>query len=170
MTTVPLPIFRNRRGLTLIDAMMSLTICALLLSAIAVAFSSSSQAINANDQFTRCAQSCRVAVGQIMADVRQADAVQVGTASVDIIRPDASECTYSYNATNKNLVLTRAGDPTQYVLASDVTSCSFAADVQPDPKTQINRVVRATATITVTTGKNTVTLGGSAAPRRAIVY
>ncbi len=161
---------RNRRGLTLIDAMMSLTICALLLGAIAAAFTASCQAITANDQFIRCAQSCRVAVDQIMGEVRKADAVQVSAASVDVIRPDGSEGTYSYNATAKTLTLTLVGDATPHVLASNVGACSFVADIQPDPKTQINRVVRVTATISVTNGNNTVTLGGSAAPRRALVY
>ncbi|MGA2497256.1 MAG: hypothetical protein ABSH20_05920 [Tepidisphaeraceae bacterium] len=161
---------RTRRGLTLIDAMMSLTICALLLGAISAAFAASSQAITANDQFTRCAQSCRVAVDQIMAEVRKADAVQVGTTSVDVIRPDGSECTYAYNAATGSLTVTLVGDPTTHTLASSVTTCSFVADIQPDPKTQINRVVRVTTTITITIGQNTVTLGGSAAPRRALVY
>ena len=161
---------RARRGLTLIDAMMSLTICGLLLSAIGAAFASSSQAITANDQFTRCAQTSRVAVDQIMGEVRKADAVQVTATSVDVIRPDGSEGTYSYSAATKTLAVTLAGDPTAHKLASNVTACAFAADIQPDPKTQINRVVRVTATITITNGKNSVTLGGSAAPRRALVY
>ena len=60
-------------------------------------------------------------------------------------------------------------DP-DYVLASNVSSCSFVADSEPDPVTHISRVVRVTVTVVVQIGEDTVRLSGSAAPRRSLVY
>ena len=53
-------ITRSRLGLSLAEVMISLAISSSLLVAVAAAFSSSSKAIENNDQFTRAAQAAQV--------------------------------------------------------------------------------------------------------------
>ncbi|HEX2973414.1 MAG TPA: prepilin-type N-terminal cleavage/methylation domain-containing protein, partial [Tepidisphaeraceae bacterium] len=47
---------RPRRGLSLVEVMISLVICSLLLTAVATAFRASTMAIEDNDQFFRASQ------------------------------------------------------------------------------------------------------------------
>src|SRR5947209_11275949 len=65
------PLFR--RGLSIIEASISLSISTMLLVAVAAAFTSSASAIDMNDQFFRATQAGRVSLNQVLAAVRQAD-------------------------------------------------------------------------------------------------
>src|SRR5699024_1418792 len=72
----PLPRRRRSRGLGLVELLISLAITASLLTAIAAAFSSSASLIDNNDKFFRATQSGRVALHQILTEVRRCDSVQ----------------------------------------------------------------------------------------------
>src|SRR5688572_2230375 len=88
---------RPRRGLSIAELMISLAITAMLLSAIAAAFVSSSQMIENNDKFFRATQAGRVAMAQMLTEVRRCDSIPIDTAVVPykitnnflpILRPD----------------------------------------------------------------------------------
>jgi len=66
---------RVRRALSLLEVMISLAISSMLLTAIAAAFQSSSQVIQNNDQFFRATQSARVAINQILTEIRRCDSI-----------------------------------------------------------------------------------------------
>ena len=75
----------------IIEVMISVAISASLLLAVAAAFKASSDAINRNDEYFRCSQAGRIALNQMLTEIRRADAVQVtGTTAVDVIRPSQS--------------------------------------------------------------------------------
>src|SRR5438067_5158959 len=69
---------RRARGMSLPEVLISLTITAMLLSAVAAAYAASSAAISVNDRFYRASQAARVSMAQILNMVRRCDSCQVG--------------------------------------------------------------------------------------------
>src|SRR5215218_4356873 len=78
-----------RRGLSIVEVMISLTICSFLLVAVAAAYNASASAVEMNDRFFRATQAGRVTMNQLLTEIRRADAVQVFTDHIDVIRPAA---------------------------------------------------------------------------------
>lgn len=170
-------IFR-RRGLSLIEVMFSLTIAAALLTAAAVAFNASSDVIQANDEFARATQAARVSLHQILTHVRRGSVNTTWdqhdlrlTTEMEDDGSGGDDVTYTYVPTTKKLVLVTNGnlsDP-DYVLASNVSDLKFTVENGQD-YTHAQCVARVNVIVTVTVGHNTITLSGSAAPRRNLVY
>lgn len=125
---------RRRRGLSLPEAMISLAITSILLVSVATAFSASCSAIEANDRFFRSSQAARVAMNQLLLDIRNTTSLVGGTTpdvtatSIVIRRPPLSAAlvgqqlvylsknpqnaastetqrTYAYDAANQRLTL-----------------------------------------------------------------
>lgn len=186
------PHCRVRRGLSLPEAMISLSITTVLLVAVATAFTSSAKAIELNDGFFRCSQASRVTMNQILAEVRNCDSLDMSTANtISIIRPAFVAGTsqqfyrqvgppaevsrsFVYDSVNKVITLQifyASGSPSPlYELASNVSSCQFGpADMGLDYN-NATIPIRVPITITISTSGNTVVLNGSAAPRRAMKY
>src|SRR4051812_31391096 len=78
---------RRRRGLSIIEVMISLTISAFLLVAVAAAYNASADAVEMNDKFFRATQAGRVTMNQLLTEIRRADSVEVGTNYINVIRP-----------------------------------------------------------------------------------
>src|SRR5215218_3043001 len=120
-----------RAGLSLVEVLIALSITAMLLTAVAAAFSASAKAIELNDQFFRATQAARVSVNRIVADLRRCDHGTVyGTNVLEITTTTGSTHSYTFDAANKRLTLTQgvAPDVTVSQLASEVESCSFYTD------------------------------------------
>lgn len=152
---------RNRRGLSLIEALISLAITALLLTSVAAAYNASSQVIDMNDQFFRASQAARLSLNQILDQIRKCQSVVVDTSSLNITTSTGDTRTYDLSGTDLDLTFTAPGDlaPSTHRLASNVSSLQFTTD-----RKSISMIV------TVTVGTNTVTLCGSAFPRRLVTY
>ncbi len=160
---------RSRRGLSLAEVMISLAISAMLLTAVAAAFTASSEAIEQNDTFFRASQAARVSMTQILTEIRRANAVQVpaNNAALSMITYDNKDRTYSYDAAAQKLKLITNDiltDP-DYTLASNCTSATFDVDTMTDSG-GIKHVIRVAVTVIVKVDKNTIRLTGSAAPRK----
>lgn len=173
---------RLRRGLSMVEALISLAVCSMLLAAAGVAFNAAAVAVQVNADFSKSAQTARVTMSQMLTEARRADSVQCSAAAAatyfDVIRPaemlTANEVyrRYSYDTTNKRLTLQifYAGGTsgTLYVLASNVTAASFGpAQTGTDAAGQ-TAVQRVPVAVTVKVGKSAVTLNGAATPRRAL--
>ena len=152
---------QRRRGLGLIELLVSLAISSALLTAVGVAYAASAQAIEANDQFFRASQAARVSVNQIMAEVRKCQSGVVDTASVEISPAVGEKKLYAFDSASHRLTLTLPDQltPPTYTLAHNVTSALFYTDGQT-----------ISMTVTVKIGNNEVTLNGSAMPRRTVSY
>ena len=151
----------------LVEAMISLAISAALLAAVAGAYSASSAAIEGNDQFFRASQGSRVSMTRLLHEVRHCSSIDVYTDHLNLMTADNEDCTYRYDATARQLKLVlndREGRP-EYVLATDVTSATFAVGA-----TQPNNVAPVTVTFIVQVGNQQVRLSGSAVPRSGIAY
>lgn len=158
---------RARSGLSILELMISLAISAMLLTAVAAAFTASTAAIEANDQFFRATQAARVCLNQILTEVRRAHAVAVTTGRIDMITFDGYDRSYSYDSTNKLIKLITNDDllDADYALARSVIAANFQRDqVQGDDG--LWRTVRVNVTLTVQVDDNVVRLSGSSAPRR----
>ena len=181
---------RGRKGLSLPEAMISLAITAMLLVAVATAFSSASQAIEMNDTFFRCTQAARVSMDQLLGEIRNCDSLDMATANtIKIIRPapgsgpysrqaNESERDFVYDSANKRLTLqifyTGGTSSPVYELASNVAACAFGP---PDMGADYNNAIipiHVPISVTVQAGvgnvNSSIVLNGSAAPRRAAKY
>jgi type II secretory pathway pseudopilin PulG len=161
------PSRRLRRGLSVVEAVISLAIAAMLLTAVGTAFSASVAAINNNDQFFRATQSARVTLNQVLTEVRRAHAVNVAGNKVDLVTYDNRDISYVYDSTAGTLRLVTNDSTTDadYVLTSGLTSFSATSDTALATG-GISYVTRVSLSLTVETGGNQVRLSGSAAPRR----
>ena len=151
----------RRRGLSLIEAMISLSITAMLLVAIAAAFHASISAVEMNDQFYRAQQSSRVSLNQILNQVRKCQSGVVDATSLDLTIDSGEQRTFTLDGTDLKMTLTVPGDttPSSFRLASNIKTLKFDTDGKS-----------ISMRITVAVGTNEVTLCGSAFPRRLMVY
>jgi prepilin-type N-terminal cleavage/methylation domain-containing protein len=188
------PVSRRRRGLSIIEVMISLTISAFLLVAVAAAYSASADAVEMNDKFFRATQAGRVTMNQLLTEIRRADSVDViDSRTINVIRPapgaaggsgtsQANETfrTFAYDPATKQVTLqihykATAPSPVSpvYPLARNVDAAVFgpaeylkdAAGVEVPGKI----VVRVPVQLVVRIASNEVRLSGASGPRRAAV-
>src|SRR5258708_5357790 len=102
----------RRRGVGLLELLLSVSIASMLLVAVAAAYNGSVNAIQVNDSFFRCSQAARVTLMQITAEIRQADATDMSVANtIKIIRaperlvPNENYRIYKYDTTNQRVTL-----------------------------------------------------------------
>jgi type II secretory pathway pseudopilin PulG len=156
---------RRARGLSLIEALISLAITATLLTAVAAAYAAASDAVRMNDQFFRAAQAARVSVNQIMAQVRSAQAGAVDLNSLQLTLADGQQRTYSLDTTTNKLMVTIDGvTPVTAPLASNVSSLQFTADKDASGHVSISM------NITIKVGSNQIMLNGSSVVRSTVTY
>jgi hypothetical protein len=158
--------------------MISLAITAMLLTAVAAAFTASAQAIGENDDFFRATQAGRVSINHFLTEIRTGtiDAPSNSYTLRLITAPKAGgggeeDRTYQWRSADKKLYLVTNDDTTDpdYVLASNVTSATFSAEMGKDYN-NTDCVARITVTLVVTIGNNAVRLSGSAAPTKNLIY
>lgn len=162
MRLLPTTIRRTRgRGLGLVELIVSLTVAAMLLTAVGAAYSITTTAIEMNDQFFRASQAARVSINQIMSEVRRCQSGVVDDPSLELTTQTGEKRVYTYDSENDQLTMTLLDQPLSptYVLARNVNSCSFYTDGD----TIAMRV-------SVMIGPNQVTLSGSAMPRRSMSF
>ncbi len=174
----------RRRGLTMMETIVSIAITGMLLTGLASAFVTSADAVEMNEQFFRATQAARITLNQVMVECRRADALQCSSTSTydyfDVIRPeevlDENEVfrRYRYDATNRQITLTiHYADETtspSYVMVRNVESAQFGPPQTGVDSNNATVVKRLPVVLTVKVGKNVVTLNGAAGPRRAMSF
>jgi YD repeat-containing protein len=150
----PHPLHRRRRGLGLIELMISLAICATLLIAVGAAYQASSDAMGVNDRIVSATQSGRVAITHLSRDLRICQNGSVATNSLLLTLPDGETHQYVYNPQGKVLTISiNGGSPA--VLARNVAAATFATDSHS-----------VSVALTLEIGEDRVHLSTSAMPRR----
>ncbi len=172
-------------GLGLAELMISLAICSMLLTAVAMAFHTTTHAVEVNDRFFRASQTARVAMTQMTSAVRTSDACQVGTpaqqsqnlirnaTNLDIITSDGRLISYVFNPDTRTLSLVRQdedGTETTHVLARDIASATFDGVIEQHPDTGIRRLVKVSIRLVVEVENQSLLLNSSTMPRRELVY
>jgi len=157
----------HRAGLGMVEAMISLAICASLLTAVAMAFRASADAVEQNDQFFRATQAARVAMARILTQVRRGTPATDSTSTnLHLLTDNGLDVSYHYDSGTKQLTLVTT---TQTILVHDATYCAFAYTLGTDPQ-GLPCVSKATVNISVMVGSNSLLLTGPASPRRTITY
>lgn len=173
--------FNRRRGLSLPEALISLSITAMLLVGSAAAYQASTAAVENDDQFFKASQAARVSVGRMVTEIRRAFAVQLNPTNpgnfpgVQVTRPadqlTANESTrwYLYDAANKRIVeqinYTDGTNSGLLKLVDNVTSASFT-DYEITGPNQTQIPLRVAIKVTIKVGGNQMVLDGAAAPRQ----
>ena len=156
------------RGLSLVEIMISLAICAMLLTAVGTAFVASSKVIEHNDRFARAAQAARISVNFIMNDVRKAQVPDSGTSGLvederlEVTVGDGGTLvkrTYAKVGTDLMMTVDHPTTPQTVRLAGNIDALKFTTD-----GTAVSMIV------TVKVDTNQVTLSGSAMPRRLMTF
>jgi hypothetical protein len=177
--------------------MISLAISSMLLTAIAAAFHSSTQVITENDEFFRATQAARVALNQMLTEVRRADAVAardklmplpngasftvsgVTANLLPVCRPLVEQSSmefmryYRYDATAHKLMLyfqdANGNQSAEHPVASNVQAAPFSWDTALDSN-GVPYVTRVSIAMEVAVGNNRIRISGSAVPRRSVKY
>jgi Tfp pilus assembly protein PilW len=169
---------RGRRGISMIECCFALAICSGLLTAVALAFKTSFDAVQLNDEFTRATQASRVSMNQLLMEIRRSSSVQVlDDKTLDVIRIESARPSneiyrrYSYDSSARKLTFQvfYAGGTSGplHTLASNVQSAKFGpAETVPESGV----VVQVPVVITVKLGKSEIVLDGTAGPRQALAY
>lgn len=178
----PSRLLRRRRGLSLSEVMISLAISSMLLTAIAVAYHSSSQVVDSNEKFFRASQSARVAINQMLTEIRRCDSIddsRISSTLLPILRPaearlpnESLRC-YRYDATNQRMVFfieyVNGSKSVEFPLAEAVQGAPFSWDMGTDANNTAC-VSRVSVALEVKVGSSDVRVSGSAAPRRSLSY
>jgi Tfp pilus assembly protein PilW len=180
----PTPPDRGRHGLSIVEVMISLTISAFLLVAVAAAYNASANAVEMNDRFFRATQAGRVTLNQLLTEIRRADHVYCAPSydSIIITRPAQSRLTdedsreFKYDSVAKKITLqifykNTAGTTwtsPAYSLASNVETARFGPPDKMTDSTGVLVDVRVPVTVDVKIGNNSVRLSGSSGPRRLL--
>jgi prepilin-type N-terminal cleavage/methylation domain-containing protein len=168
-----------RRGLSLVEVMISLAISASLLTAIAAAFSASASAIEVNDEIFRATQASRVTMLHLLTEIRQGEVSPNSTAAAmrlisgsGSVSGAGADRTYRFTGAPANqLLLVTESDLTDLdyplarnVLATDaVNDSKFEYTFKDLPTGRV--VLQVTVTLVTKVNKNTIRLSGTASPR-----
>jgi type II secretory pathway pseudopilin PulG len=165
----------RRAGLGLVECMISLAIASALLTAVAAAFSATTDAMEENDTFFQATHTGRIALHRILTQVRRGMVDENSTASnLRLITDSGLDVTYRYDTSDpSNKVLkfitnNTTTDP-DYILAQHLETCQFSTEIGPDHQGN-SCVLRVSLVLTVRVGNNTILLTGTAAPRRNFAF
>jgi type II secretory pathway pseudopilin PulG len=152
-----------RAGLSLVEIMIALEICAMLLTAVGTAFVASSRVIEHNDQFARAAQAARISVNVMMNDIRKSQVPDDGTAG--LVEDERLEVTVAESGKLVRRIYTKVGTDLMMTIDDPITpqTVRLAGNIDSLKFTTDGTAVSVILTVKVET--NQVTMSGSAMPR-----
>ena len=168
---------RRKSAFTLVETILSVTITAMLLTAIAVAVKTSLSSYKDNEKIAAVTQGARSALSQMMGDVRAADAVEALSTRLTIVPPaDGSglqQVQYEFLGDGKLYYRrTVGGATTSYVLLGDdmtVSSFSVTSEMAEDGEGMLY-TKSVTAHLELAVDNETMVVTASASPRRNQEY
>src|SRR5262245_48147283 len=90
-----------RRGLGMVEALISLAIAAMLLTAVAAAFRSAGDAIDNNDECSKATQAGRVAMARMLTQIRRGTpATDSTSSSLHLLDDTGLDLNYAYNSSS----------------------------------------------------------------------
>lgn len=139
---------KYKNGFGIAELLIALAITAMLMVAVAVAFSSSMMSFRANEDIFKAVNSARQALYRITTELRTAG-YQISPELFVAVDPCApsNECsfytaagddvTYEYRDTDNKLYLITNGDGKEYVLCDNVTAMTFIKETDIDEDSYI---------------------------------
>jgi prepilin-type N-terminal cleavage/methylation domain-containing protein len=159
---------KDGRGFTIIELLLSLAITALLLAAVAYAFSASVMNYRENEEIFQTVNKGRQALYRMTTELRTAEAVDPNlvTTECSLITAGGADYTYRYNSGDRKLYLITNDDPTDadYVLCDNVTAMTFVKSTFVEESVTYVKDVQ--ISMTVQSGDFARTLSAAAVVRR----
>lgn len=154
-------------GFTVVECLISLAICAMLMTAVAVAFNASLVNFRENEEMFQSINSARQALTRMTTQLRTADAVDIdttATASCAFVSSTGESITYEFRADDNKLYLITNSDASEYILCDNVTAASFTRTLTTDGLNCKSVLI----SLTVQCGGSERTLSAAAVVRRAL--
>ncbi|HOK66193.1 MAG TPA: prepilin-type N-terminal cleavage/methylation domain-containing protein [Anaerohalosphaeraceae bacterium] len=158
-------------GFTMIEVLISMTILAVLMAAVAVAFDASMKNYKDNEGLAKQMNIARAALLRITNDIRTARGIVADAdntqCSIDKNGDGEADITYRFDGNQKVLYLDvySAGSTSSYVLCKNIAGMTFTRAMVPGQPTLV-RNVRITMTITDDAGQMAKKLVAAAVVRR----
>jgi type II secretory pathway pseudopilin PulG len=152
----------RRKGLSLVEVLITTAICSTLMIAVAAAFQASAQAVEQNQRFFRASQTARVCLTQVMAEARRCRSGVVDDTSLELVTAAGETRTYAYDVDAQQITMaihTPLPPYPTYVVARNVTAARFDASGNA-----------LAMSLTVAVNNQTLSLSGSALPRKMMTY
>jgi hypothetical protein len=150
---------------------------------------SSSQVIENNDKFFRATQAARVALAQMLTEVRRSDSIPINTVASPVMisstelpisrppdaphQPNEDLRVYEYLPTEQKVVLyfiyLDGSRSTKYPICSNVQRAPFQWDIGKDSN-NADCVARVSVDLDIRVDKQSIRITGAAAPRRSMVF
>lgn len=161
---------RGREGFTLVEALLSLAITALLMAALGSAVFTTLKSYSENERIATSTQVARAVLQRMMKEVRSCAAISTNSTTITLIPPDANvaqQIRYRYDSSDKQLYYDKTVGGVMYSYpacgengtVTDFTVSTVMAQNGVDP-------VCITVTMTLKVGDETFVFTASAAPRR----
>lgn len=122
---------KKTTGFTIVEVMLSLTILAILMTAVAFAFDASVTNYQANKGIYETVNTARQAMLRITNDLRSAQAVALigggdpDNTQVSLVTNTGTDITYRYDSTDNTLYYDDNASSSNYVLCNNVTGATF---------------------------------------------
>ena len=135
----PTRIIRHRHGLTFVELLIALTITALLLTAVAVAFNSSVINYKENKDMFTTINNARQALHRITTQLRTAQAVDPNAPANEcaLTTAEGDTISYRYNAAAQELYLIDTSPTGQYLLCDNVAAMTFQKNTDTDDEGEV---------------------------------
>lgn len=154
-------------GFTVVECLISLAICAMLMTAVAVAFNASLVNFRENEEMFQSINSARQALTRMTTQLRTANAVDTDTTATGSCAFESVTgelITYEFRADDNKLYLITNSDANEYVLCDNVTAASFTRTLTTDGLNCKSVLM----SLTVQCGASERTLSAAAVVRRAL--
>jgi prepilin-type N-terminal cleavage/methylation domain-containing protein len=155
---------KSSAGFTIAELLISLTIIALLLAAVAAALNASVANYRDNEDIFKTINNARQALTRITNQLRTADAVDPNEPSnqCSLITAGSDDITYRYDNSEKKLYVDFNSN--SYVLCDNVTAMTFTKDTATEDSVTYVKSVQ--VSMTVSSGDLEKTLSAAAVVRR----
>ncbi len=159
-------------GFTVVECLISLAICAMLMTAVAVAFNASLVNFRENEEMFQSINSARQALTRMTTQLRTANAVDTDTTATascafqsvtgELITYEFRNASHADSQYRNTLCLISSGTP--YILCDNVTAASFTRTLTTDGLNCKSVLI----SLTVQCGASERTLSAAAVVRRAL--
>lgn len=171
----------RKTGFTIVEVLLSLTILALLMTAVAIAFDASVENYQVNRGIYKTINTARQALLRITNDLRTADAVALigggdpDNSQISVVTNTGNDITYRFDSATGTLYYDDNATSNSYVLCDNVTAATFnRTEHQIDRDNGLGGVetitairdVRIALTLTDENGENAKTLAAATLVRK----
>jgi len=151
-------------GFTVVECLISLAICAMLMTAVAVAFNASLVNFRENEEMFQSINNARQALTRMTTQLRTANGVSTTTPGHQCTFMTVADenITYEFRSADNRLYLITNSDNNEYVLCDNVTNASFSKTITDGECKSV------LISLTVRCGGSERTLSAAAVVRRAL--